>query len=99
MRDLLRVAEKLAQLHDAERRRSLERYPDCRASKNIADSRSTPDCRCKGLRWVCEDHPAIALDQCPCGAAALPCDCNPDARPPPRYESMLSTPDIGNSRH
>jgi hypothetical protein len=36
MRDLLRVAERLAQLHDAEQRGTLERPDDGRASENIA---------------------------------------------------------------
>jgi hypothetical protein len=34
MRDLLRVAERLAQLHDTERRRALERSDDRRAPEN-----------------------------------------------------------------
>ena len=41
---------------------------------------AVPDCEiCNGEGWVCEDHPDIAWqegDGC-CGAAGMPCNCNP----------------------
>jgi hypothetical protein len=53
MRDLLRVAEKLAQLHDAERRGALERSDDRRASEVIAgasDRASSPASKRASIR-------------------------------------------------
>jgi hypothetical protein len=49
------------------------------------DPRSVSACYCKGRLWVCRKHPAVALEDCRCGAAAVPCSCNPHREPPPGY--------------
>lgn len=43
-----------------------------------------PACEtCRGMLWVCEDHPGKAWpDDCDCGAG-MPCECNPTALPAP----------------
>jgi len=45
-------------------------------------------CYCKGRLWVCQQHPAVALDECLCGAASVPCSCNPNRTAPPGYEKI-----------
>jgi len=49
------------------------------------ESKSMTACYCKGRLWVCKKHPAVALDDCRCGARAVPCACNPNRSPPPGY--------------
>jgi hypothetical protein len=53
----------------------------------LADA-ETPKCPCLGSGWVCEQHPDKALDESRCGAAALPCACNPGARLPFGFVSL-----------
>jgi hypothetical protein len=52
------------------------------------DPKSVTACYCKGRLWVCQRHPAVALDECRCGAAAVPCSCNPNRTPPLGYERI-----------
>lgn len=40
--------------------------------------------KCKGTRWVCENHPDQSFpDHTCCGGAGMPCECNPHAQPIP----------------
>lgn len=39
---------------------------------------------CKGELWVCENHTDKAWpDECDCGGAGQPCECNETAEMPP----------------
>ncbi len=48
---------------------------------------------CKGLLWVCENHPMRPWDEklgCVCGAGR-PCECNGLALPMPGFVSVLGS--------
>jgi hypothetical protein len=51
------------------------------------DPKTVTSCYCKGRLWVCRKHPAVAFEDCRCGAAAVPCSCNPHREPPLGYVS------------
>jgi hypothetical protein len=61
------------------------------------DPKSVAACYCKGRHWVCQRHPAVALDECRCGAAAVPCSCNPNRVPPSGYERSGGAPQSWSS--
>lgn len=56
---------------------------------------------CRGLRWVCVDHPTTPWGFedwcCPCNAEGLQCVCNPDGRMPPDT-GVVETIDPGKDR-
>jgi hypothetical protein len=91
VRESCRLTEKTLLQQDRARRQVIEAHARLSNQLRRRDPKSVAACYCKGRLWVCQNHPAIALDECPCGAASVPCCCNPSRSAPPGYHRFGAT--------
>ena len=86
VRESLRLTEETLLERDRARRRLVDARVSLSHELQRRDAKSVTACYCKGRLWVCERHPAVALDECRCAAASVPCSCNPYRSAPPGYD-------------
>jgi hypothetical protein len=86
VRESRRLTEGTLLEQDRARRRLLDARVRLAEHLHRRDPKAVAACYCKGRLWVCQEHPAVALDECGCGAPAVPCGCNPNRTAPPGYE-------------
>ena len=89
VRESRRLMESTLLEQDRARRRLLDARVCLAERLHRRDPKAVASCYCKGRLWVCQGHPAVALDECDCGAPAVPCGCNPTRTAPPGYERVV----------